>query len=492
MTESGNRLQFSDKVGVETVVLATPNNNRIKMTEKADHTGRTNITIESNTGDIIFHAPNGRVHIESLYYSKDIGQQPAAAATKTAAHGSPAPHPSRAAQVKAWRKTHRAAIRRSLANQRVLLLHRKAQLTAWNDKTKAQSRTWFGSDSLATRQALLNRTDRELALNNSMTTKNFQPPEPGQQNDSNFAYVHPADPTHTIYLDHQFDVAKPIGQDSQAGTLAHEMSHFRILREPPTTTATASPHTVYPLHGRWQSQILQPHSIMQTAMNILSKASSKRNVEPGPGMGRVAEGRLRCSARSSGRECWPWGGRHPFLRTPMGRLFVVPGLSLLLAASSGCQAKPTGHAPPTGANSAAVQKGSVVNLQISVTVDTNDGHVLAQVAWKNLSETETCLSEPWQLFRANLMEGSLLQISSEGRKVEFLGAMVKRKATPEKDLVRLGPGQSLQAQQDITNEYQFAAGTHTYSVEYAAFLAVSPPRKDVIVRSSTSTFTLTR
>jgi uncharacterized protein involved in type VI secretion and phage assembly len=73
ITKSGNRLQMSDKPGFETVVLATPNNNVIKLTEKADKTGRTNITIESKTGDIILHAPKGRVHIESLFYSKDIG-----------------------------------------------------------------------------------------------------------------------------------------------------------------------------------------------------------------------------------------------------------------------------------------------------------------------------------------------------------------------------------------------------------------------------------
>ena len=73
MTKSGNRIQMSDKPGVETIVLATPNNNLIKLTEKADNTGRTNITIESRTGDIVLHAPNGRVHIESKFYSKDIG-----------------------------------------------------------------------------------------------------------------------------------------------------------------------------------------------------------------------------------------------------------------------------------------------------------------------------------------------------------------------------------------------------------------------------------
>ena len=73
MTKSGNRLHLSDKKGVETVVLATPHNNRIKMTERSDQTGRVNITIESLTGDIVLLAPKGRVHIESKFYSKDVG-----------------------------------------------------------------------------------------------------------------------------------------------------------------------------------------------------------------------------------------------------------------------------------------------------------------------------------------------------------------------------------------------------------------------------------
>jgi uncharacterized protein involved in type VI secretion and phage assembly len=73
ITRSGNRLQMSDKSGFETIALATPNNNRIKLTEKSDQTGRTQITLECDTGDIILRAPNGRVHIESKFYSKDIG-----------------------------------------------------------------------------------------------------------------------------------------------------------------------------------------------------------------------------------------------------------------------------------------------------------------------------------------------------------------------------------------------------------------------------------
>jgi hypothetical protein len=76
MTRSGNRIHFSDKPGKETVVVATPNHSRITLTEYRDSTGRPAISIESTTGDIFLQAPNGRVHIEALYYSKDIGPAP--------------------------------------------------------------------------------------------------------------------------------------------------------------------------------------------------------------------------------------------------------------------------------------------------------------------------------------------------------------------------------------------------------------------------------
>ena len=73
MTKSGNRIQISDKAGEETMVIATPNHNVIKLTEKADSSGRSSIFLESKTGDIVLHAPKGRVHIEALYFSKDVG-----------------------------------------------------------------------------------------------------------------------------------------------------------------------------------------------------------------------------------------------------------------------------------------------------------------------------------------------------------------------------------------------------------------------------------
>ena len=148
------------------------------------------------------------------------------------------------------------------------------------------------------------------------------------------------------------------------------------------------------------------------------------------------------------------------------------------------------HVSRTQVGVAPIQKGSNVNLQIAMNMDTSGGHAIVHVTWKNTSETVTYLFEPWQLFRSRLMEGSLLGISQDGQKVNFLGPMVKRRASDEKDLVRLAPGQSLQAQQDITTQYKFAEGTHVYSMIYSAFVQVSSPEKYITVHSPPVTFTL--
>jgi len=72
VTKSGNRVQFVDQKGKETIIVATPNSSSISLTEKSDGTGRTLITLQSK-GDIVLSAPEGRVHIKSKFFSREIG-----------------------------------------------------------------------------------------------------------------------------------------------------------------------------------------------------------------------------------------------------------------------------------------------------------------------------------------------------------------------------------------------------------------------------------
>ncbi len=173
------------------------------------------------------------------------------------------------------------------------------------------------------------------------------------------------------------------------------------------------------------------------------------------------------------------------------RFWLVLGFGCSMATLS-CQAGHGAQPSRTQAQVAATEKGSTVNPEISLKVDTSNERAIVHVVWKNHSQTDTYLFDPWQVFRDNMMEGSLLQIAEDGRKVQFLDPVAKRRASEEKDLVRLEPGQKLEGEQDTTGKYDFAPGTHTYTLQYAAFLQVSSPEKYVEVRSQPISFTLTK
>ncbi len=72
MTKGGNIIMLSDQKGEETILLTTPDGQYVHITAKSAATSRPSIRLFSPNGDIVLSAPNGRVHIESLYYSKDI------------------------------------------------------------------------------------------------------------------------------------------------------------------------------------------------------------------------------------------------------------------------------------------------------------------------------------------------------------------------------------------------------------------------------------
>ncbi len=72
VTKAGNRIHLGDKPGYETVFLATPHHTSLSMTELSDQTGRNLITLHSD-GDIVLDAPNGRVHINAAFFSREVG-----------------------------------------------------------------------------------------------------------------------------------------------------------------------------------------------------------------------------------------------------------------------------------------------------------------------------------------------------------------------------------------------------------------------------------
>jgi type VI secretion system secreted protein VgrG len=73
VTKSGHRFQMIDQPGKESIVLATPKYLKVSLIETTDETGRSMITLHSENGDIFLSAPNGRVHVHSRHFSREVG-----------------------------------------------------------------------------------------------------------------------------------------------------------------------------------------------------------------------------------------------------------------------------------------------------------------------------------------------------------------------------------------------------------------------------------
>ena len=79
VTKSGNRLQMVDTPGKESVTLSTPNSVKVLLAEAGNSpTGRETLVLQVDRGDIILNAPQGRIHLHAQYYSREIGDMPAA------------------------------------------------------------------------------------------------------------------------------------------------------------------------------------------------------------------------------------------------------------------------------------------------------------------------------------------------------------------------------------------------------------------------------
>ena len=73
VTTSGHHIQFDDSNGQESIVVATAGGQRIQIMDNCQETGGRQMLCLSTDGDILLNAPNGRVHLRSKYFSREIG-----------------------------------------------------------------------------------------------------------------------------------------------------------------------------------------------------------------------------------------------------------------------------------------------------------------------------------------------------------------------------------------------------------------------------------
>lgn len=125
-------------------------------------------------------------------------------------------------------KTNKA-IKQALSDQLMMLEKKKSELSAWDDDAKKHFKKWFGKTDDVSRKTMEDRIDKMITMNKTIQLTNFQSAEPPDDADPDlYAYVY-ADKPPTIYLGQMFCKAPPTGMDSKAGTLCHEMSHFKTI-----------------------------------------------------------------------------------------------------------------------------------------------------------------------------------------------------------------------------------------------------------------------
>jgi type VI secretion system secreted protein VgrG len=73
VTKCGHRITLCDTAGEQAITIATAFGSSIKILQKHPETGFPMIALETPDGDIILSAPNGRVHVNSKFYSREVG-----------------------------------------------------------------------------------------------------------------------------------------------------------------------------------------------------------------------------------------------------------------------------------------------------------------------------------------------------------------------------------------------------------------------------------
>jgi len=72
VTKSGHRISMVDKNGKSSIVVATPQHVRLSLIENSNETGDSMLALHSD-GDIFVSAPNGRIHLRSAKFSREVG-----------------------------------------------------------------------------------------------------------------------------------------------------------------------------------------------------------------------------------------------------------------------------------------------------------------------------------------------------------------------------------------------------------------------------------
>jgi type VI secretion system secreted protein VgrG len=73
VTKSGNRIQMVDVGGKESIIISTPGGQMVQLIDSCPESGGRKMLCLNSPGDILLNAPDGRVHIRSKFFSREVG-----------------------------------------------------------------------------------------------------------------------------------------------------------------------------------------------------------------------------------------------------------------------------------------------------------------------------------------------------------------------------------------------------------------------------------
>lgn len=107
-----------------------------------------------------------------------------------------------------------------------------------------------------------------------------------------------------------------------------------------------------------------------------------------------------------------------------------------------------------------------VDVKHRMEIDTPNGKVLVQLTFINQGRNTVWI--PREMLAKQELTGRRFDLRGfDNRPVDYTGKMVKRAAPTAADYMALEPGKMVMNTIDITRDYAFQKGRHTYNIGYA-------------------------
>ena len=119
-----------------------------------------------------------------------------------------------------------ATIKKTLEAQKDLLEKRKINLERWNESDQDCFKKVFGNANETNRKTITERIDKQITEVDRFLKDDTYKQQFYKTKEDCYASVLSTDPDHKINLGKDFWDAPLTGEDSKAGVLVHEMSHF--------------------------------------------------------------------------------------------------------------------------------------------------------------------------------------------------------------------------------------------------------------------------